>query len=49
VGSEMCIRDRFGPTLTPEHMGRLTVDIAADAAYDQAAYLVTADRITPAP
>jgi hypothetical protein len=30
-------------------MGRVTVDLAGDAAYDQKAYLVTAGGITPAP
>jgi NAD(P)-dependent dehydrogenase (short-subunit alcohol dehydrogenase family) len=41
--------ERLGATLTPEQVGRLTVDLAVDAAYGQKAYLVTAGGITPAP
>ena len=41
--------ERFGPTLTPGDVSRLTVDIAADAAYDEKAYLITAGGIAPAP
>jgi NAD(P)-dependent dehydrogenase (short-subunit alcohol dehydrogenase family) len=41
--------DRFGPTLTPDQVGKIIVDLAADASYVQKAYLVTAAGIAPAP
>ncbi|HEX9546846.1 MAG TPA: SDR family oxidoreductase [Acidimicrobiales bacterium] len=40
--------DRFGPTLAPDEVGKIIVEFAADAGYDQQAYLVSAGHVTPA-
>jgi NAD(P)-dependent dehydrogenase (short-subunit alcohol dehydrogenase family) len=40
--------ERRGPTLTVDRVGALTVQIAADATYDQASYLMSVDGLTPA-
>jgi NAD(P)-dependent dehydrogenase (short-subunit alcohol dehydrogenase family) len=39
--------DRFGPTITPEQVGRAVVDLAIDAGHDRPAYLLTADGLSP--
>jgi NAD(P)-dependent dehydrogenase (short-subunit alcohol dehydrogenase family) len=39
--------DRFGPTITPEQVGRDVVDLAIDAGHDRPAYLLTADGLSP--
>ena len=41
--------ERFGRTLSSEDVGNVIVDMAADAAYDRTAYLVTPSGLTPAP
>jgi NAD(P)-dependent dehydrogenase (short-subunit alcohol dehydrogenase family) len=37
-----------GPALTPEHAGKAITDIAAGHGYDDGAYLLTADGLSPA-
>jgi len=42
-------RERLGKPLTPELVGAAITELAADPGYDQAAYLLTADGLAPAP
>lgn len=41
--------DRVGPTLTPDEVGKVVVEIAADSGFDQPAYLLTPAGVTLAP
>jgi hypothetical protein len=38
----------FGPTLTPEQVGKAIVDIVIDPSHNQEAYLLTPAGLTPA-